>query len=157
MRVPLPKEPKGFFVCVRPIVYTQVQSMSMPLNVSPAPQGTAQAEIYLSHISVLTFWPGCCLAEPLSPGLSFGSLARSGGSLSCSWQEPRHCLRARAQALLLPHSFENGEEHLACAGCNPSPDFLHSVPRPSVTLNIPFVRLTELVLWVCNSDLPETP
>lgn len=61
------------------------------------------------------------------------------GSLSCSWQESRCCLRARAKALLLPQSFENGEEQFAFAGCNPYPNFLHSITTPLLLwLNISF-------------------
>lgn len=83
------------------------------------------------------------------------------GSLSWGWQESRHCVRARAKALPLPHSFENGEEQFACAGGNqslPRLPPLHHCTSLLLWLSHPlWAHLTELVLWVCNNSLQKLP
>lgn len=127
-------------------------------NMSPAPQENAQAEKELSKFSTLIFWPGGCLAESLSLGLSLGSLAILGLTL-LRLARTKYCLRSRAK-LYFSLTLLKAEKSLWTV-LVVIPTQTSSTPLPyfSVTLTkCPlWANLTELVLWVCNSDLPETP
>ena len=75
-------------------------------NISPAPQENTLAEIELSKFSTLIFWPGGCLAESLSPGLSLDSLAIL-RTHSPTLGKNEVLSEVQGQALLLPHSSES--------------------------------------------------
>lgn len=81
------------------------------------------------------------------------------GSLSCTWWESRRCLRARTKTLLLPHSFWKLRRAFWLLVVILTQTSSSPLPHLSVTLTkYPlWANLTELVLWVCNNDFPETP
>ena len=127
-------------------------------NISPAPQENTPAEIELSKFSTLIFWPGGCLAESLSPGLSLGSLAIL-RTHSPTLGKKRYCLRSRAK-LYFSLTLLKAEKSLwTVLVIIPTQTSSTPLPYLSVTLTkcSLWANLTELVLWVCNNDLPETP